>query len=52
MTAVADVGVVRSYWELCKPRLSALAVFAVVAGAFILKSELVRGQLADGCVGD
>ena len=35
MTAVADVGVVRSYWELCKPRLSALAVFAVVAGAFM-----------------
>lgn len=24
----------------------------VVAGAFILKSELVRGQLADGCAGD
>ena len=24
----------------------------VVDGAFILKSELVRGQLADGCVGD
>ena len=25
----------RSYWELSKPRLSALAVFAVVAGAFM-----------------
>jgi cobalt-zinc-cadmium efflux system membrane fusion protein len=24
----------------------------VAGGAFILKSELVRGQLADGCVGD
>ena len=31
MTAVA----LRSYWELTKPRLSALAVFAVVAGAFM-----------------
>ena len=31
MTAVA----LRSYWELTKPRLSALAVFAVVAGAYM-----------------
>ncbi|MGC6488446.1 MAG: protoheme IX farnesyltransferase [Planctomycetota bacterium] len=31
----ARVGVLRSYWELSKPRLSALAVFAVVAGAFM-----------------
>ena len=34
MTAMS-VGRVRAYWELGKPRLSALAVFAVVAGAFM-----------------
>jgi protoheme IX farnesyltransferase len=34
MSAVA-VGKLRAYWELGKPRLSALAVFAVVAGAYM-----------------
>jgi protoheme IX farnesyltransferase len=34
MTA-ARGGKVRAYWELGKPRLSALAVFAVVAGAYM-----------------
>jgi heme o synthase len=29
------VGKVRAYWELGKPRLSAMAVFAVIAGAFM-----------------
>lgn len=29
------VGKVRAYWELGKPRLSAMAVFAVVAGAYM-----------------
>jgi len=31
----ASGGKLRSYWELSKPRLSALAVFAVVAGVFM-----------------
>lgn len=30
-----NVGALRAYWELGKPRLSALAVFAVVAGAYM-----------------
>jgi len=30
-----DSGKLRAYWELGKPRLSALAVFAVIAGAFM-----------------
>lgn len=34
MTAPAG-GKLRAYWELGKPRLSALAVFAVVAGAYM-----------------
>ena len=34
MTAT-NVGVIRSYWELGKPRLSMMAVFAVVAGAYM-----------------
>ena len=28
-------GKLRAYWELGKPRLSALAVFAVIAGAYM-----------------
>ena len=35
MTAATGAGTVRAYWELSKPRLSALAVFAVVAGAYM-----------------
>jgi heme o synthase len=35
MTAVATSVRLRAYWELGKPRLSALAVFAVVAGAYM-----------------
>ena len=34
MTGVRG-GKVRAYWELGKPRLSAMAVFAVVAGAYL-----------------
>ena len=34
MTA-SPAATVRAYWELGKPRLSALAVFAVIAGAFM-----------------
>lgn len=33
--AIARSGKLRAYWELGKPRLSAFAVFAVVAGAFM-----------------
>lgn len=35
MTSVSAGGRMRAYWELGKPRLSALAVFAVVAGAYM-----------------
>ncbi len=35
MTAATGAGILRAYWELSKPRLSALAVFAVVAGAYM-----------------
>jgi len=35
----AGVGAVRAYWELGKPRLSALAVFAVVAGVYMAWSD-------------
>ena len=34
MTAIR-VGTLRAYWELGKPRLSMMAVFAVVAGAYM-----------------
>ena len=34
MTAIG-VGTLRAYWELGKPRLSMMAVFAVVAGAYM-----------------
>lgn len=33
--AAVRTGTLRAYWELGKPRLSALAVFAVVAGAYM-----------------
>lgn len=33
--ALGPLGKLRAYWELGKPRLSALAVFAVVAGAYM-----------------
>jgi heme O synthase-like polyprenyltransferase len=35
MTAISTGGRMRAYWELGKPRLSALAVFAVVAGGVV-----------------
>jgi heme o synthase len=35
MTVAAGAGKLGAYWELGKPKLSALAVFAVVAGAYL-----------------